>query len=117
MRFCIVSLLAVTVLFSGCASTQKMSKRTATTSAGTIPVETTQLVMDTWKGRSIDEVSDAWGAADLNMKRIDGGVTYTWITYSSGKNGVQQCRQSFVTDAAGIVVSWSYVDCPKYIKE
>lgn len=107
MKVCVVIILLVAVLLPGCVSVEKKPER----------FTATWLLMDTWTGRSIDEVADAWGASDSTMTRIDGGVTYTWVTCSSGRDGLQQCRQSFVTDSSGIVVSWSYVDCPKYIAE
>jgi hypothetical protein len=73
-------------------------------------------VMSSWVGHSIDDVTAAWGAPESKINRTDGGVTYTWTTFSSNEYGVRQCRQSFVTDASGKIVSWSYAGCPKFIR-
>ena len=32
------------------------------------------------------------------------------------KYGVHQCRQSFVTNSAGTIVSWSYNGCPRFVR-
>jgi len=73
-------------------------------------------LMGSWVGHSIDDVTAKWGAPESRMARSDGGATYTWNTISSNQYGVQQCRQSFVTDALGKVVSWSYSGCSKFVR-
>ncbi len=89
-----VSLVFV-VLMSGCVSMES--------------------VMTSWMGGSIDDVTASWGAPDSRIPRQDGGYTYTWTTFSSSEYGVNQCRQTFVTDENGRIFSWSYNGCPKYI--
>jgi len=73
-------------------------------------------VMSSWEGRSIDDVTAAWGAPELRINRTDGGATYTWTTFSSNQYGVQQCRQTFVTDSTGKIVTWSYTGCPRFVR-
>ena len=97
-----VILLAV-VLMSGCAT-----KVTA------------KSVMEAKVGYPIDDVTAAWGAPDLSMKRADGGTAYTWITtYSehsivTDQSYVKQCRASFVTDSSEKIKTWSLSGCSKY---
>ncbi len=67
--------------------------------------------MGSWVGRSIDDVTAAWGAPESQIHRTDGGAMYTWTTFSSNQYGVQQCRHSFVADALGKIVAWSYSGC------
>lgn len=71
--------------------------------------------MGSWVGHPIDGLTALWGAPESKISREDGGFTYTWTTFSSNQYGVRQCRQSFVTDAQGIITSWSYNGCPKYV--
>jgi hypothetical protein len=73
-------------------------------------------VMSFWEGRSIDDVTAAWGAPESRIDRTDGGATYTWTTFGSNQYGVQQCRQTFVTNPSGTVVSWSYAGCSRFVK-
>ena len=72
--------------------------------------------MSSWVGHSIDDVTASWGAPESRIPRNDGGATYTWTTFSSNQYGVRQCRQSFITDSEGIVVSWAYSGCPRYVR-
>jgi len=94
-RYCTPMLLAVAFMV-GCASMNT--------------------VMSSWEGRSIDDVTAAWGAPELRINRTDGGATYTWTTFSSNQYGVQQCRQTFVTDSTGKIVTWSYTGCPRFVR-
>lgn len=73
-------------------------------------------IMSSWKGRSIDDLTTAWGVPQSRLNRTDGGATYTWTTFSSNQNGVQQCRQTFVTNPSGIIVTWSYAGCAKFVR-
>jgi len=76
---------------------------------------TTDSIMSSWVGTSIDEFIAANGAPDSRISTSDGGRVYTWTTFGSNQyGGVSQCRQTFVTDARGIIRSWSYNGCPKY---
>lgn len=93
----LTTLLVVVVLMTGCASMDT--------------------VMSSWVGRPIDDVSSAWGAPESKMNLADGGVTYTWTTFSSNQYGVRQCRQSFVTDPSGTIISWSYSGCPIFVRK
>lgn len=95
IRFCATMLLAVALL-SGCASMES--------------------VMSSWMGSSIDDVTAAWGAPESRINRADGGATYTWTTFSSNQYGVNQCRQTFVTDSSGTIVSWSFAKCPRFVR-
>lgn len=74
-----------------------------------------QTVMKSWVGKPIDDVTASWGAPESKMPRSDGGYTYTWTTFSSNQYGVHQCRQSFVTNSEGTVVSWSFNGCPRFV--
>jgi len=76
---------------------------------------TTKSVMKSWVGHPIDDVVAAWGAPDSRMARTDGGAVYTWITVSGNQYGVQQCRQSFTTNAESVVTGWSYNNCPRLV--
>ena len=89
-----ITLLLAAVIISGCASMDS--------------------VMSAYEGRSIDDVTAKWGAPDSRINRTDGGATYTWISLSSSQQGVYQCRQTFVTDPSGRIVSGSYAGCPRY---
>ena len=46
-------------------------------------------VMSSWEGRSIDDLTAAWGAPESRINRTDGGATYTWTTFSSNQYGVE----------------------------
>ena len=74
-------------------------------------------VMKSWVGHPIDDVVSAWGAPDSRMGRADGGAVYTWVTVSSNQYGVQQCRQSFTTNAQSVVTGWSYNGCPRWVRK
>ena len=78
---------------------------------------TMNTAMGSWQGRSIDDVTAAWGAPESSINRKDGGVTYTWTTIRSNQYGVHQCRQTFVTDPAGKIVQWSYAGCPRLVRK
>lgn len=69
--------------------------------------------MQSWVGDSIDDVTASWGAPESQMNRADGGSVYTWRTTSGNAYGVNTCTQSFVTNAEGTIVSWSYNNCRK----
>lgn len=86
--------IALCLLLVGCESTRR----------------TRESVMDTWMGSHIDSLTYKMGAPTTKIQRSNGGYVYTWITY-----GQAQCNQSYVTDADGIVVSWSYNGCTKYV--
>ena len=90
------TVLLIVVLMTGCASMDT--------------------AMSLWVGLSIDDATSAWGAPESRMNRADGGGTYTWTTFSSNGYGVHQCRQSFVTDPSGTIISWSYSGCPKFVR-
>jgi hypothetical protein len=68
VRYCATLLFAI-ALMAGCASMDS--------------------VMSSWVGRSIDDVTAAWGAPESKMSRADGGATYTWTTFSSNQYGVR----------------------------
>ena len=76
---------------------------------------TMSTIMSSWVGDSIDDVTASWGAPESRIPRSDGGATYTWTTFSSNQYGVHQCRQTFVTDSKGIIVSWSYNGCSRFL--
>jgi len=78
---------------------------------------TLKTAMKSWVGKSIDDVTAAWGAPESRMSRSDVGETYTWTTFSSNQYGVRQCRQSFVTNSEGTVVSWSFSGCPRFVRK
>ena len=94
VRYCMIIMFSIVIL-SGCVS---MDTR-----------------MASWVGDSIDDLTASWGAPDSRINRNDGGATYTWETLNSNKYGVQQCRQTFVTNPAGKIVSWSYNGCPSFV--
>ena len=73
-------------------------------------------IMKSWMGYHIDKATASWGAPESRISRNDGGFTYTWTTFSSNQYGVQQCRQSFVTDSEGVIVSWSYSGCSRLVR-
>ena len=83
------------------------------TLAGCASMET---VMDSWTGKSIDDVTAMWGAPESVISRNDGGATYTWKTFRTNNYGIHECRQSFVTNSNGSIVSWSYNNCPRFVK-
>jgi hypothetical protein len=77
---------------------------------------TMESVMKSWVGNNIDNVTASWGAPESRIARSDGGYTYTWTTFGSNQYGVRQCRQTFVTDSTGTVTSWSYNNCPRFVR-
>ncbi len=72
--------------------------------------------MKSWVGSNIDDVTASWGAPESRIERSSGGYTYTWTTFSSNQYGTNQCRQSFITDSIGTIVSWSYNGCPRFVR-
>lgn len=79
--------------------------------------------MDTWKGHSIDEVTQRLGAPNGTVDRTDGGKTYTF-TRSAGYTSratssfigeptgavetvENYCTLHFTTDNIGIIQTWS----------
>jgi len=73
-------------------------------------------VMKSWLGNNIDNVTASWGAPSSIMQRNDGGATYTWSSISGNRYGVNQCRQTFVTNASGEIVRWSYNGCSEMVR-
>lgn len=88
--------LLMTVL-SGCESTTTTQKRSA--------------FMRTWIGQHIDKLTYVEGAPSTRIERSDGGYVYTWIS-----NEQIQCRENYVTDSDGIIVSWSYSGCTENVR-
>jgi hypothetical protein len=72
-------------------------------------VSTMQSEMSQWEGKTIDDVSAAWGAPESTMLRSDGGTTYTWSNHDS------KCNKNFVTDSKGNIVSWSTKSCNLFV--
>ena len=72
--------------------------------------------MAAWAGRSIDDVTAAWGAPNASVPRTDGGATHTWIfTIPGERGGVSHCRKTFSVNAYSQIMSWSYSpECPLY---
>ncbi len=86
--------LVMMLMLVGCESTYK--KRSS--------------VMRTWVGSHIDKLTYVKGAPSTKIQRSDGGYVYTWITHDQG-----QCNQNYITDADGIIVSWSFANCSEYV--
>lgn len=72
-------------------------------------------VMKSWVNSNIDDVTASWGAPESRIARSDGGYTYTWTTFNSNQYGINQCRQTFVTDSTGTITSWSYSGCKPFV--
>ncbi len=63
--------------------------------------------MDEWRGHSIEELIQHWGAPSGSAKLSDGRTVYTWIAvYGSGRT----YRSTFTTSKDGIIESWAYHD-------
>lgn len=69
---------------------------------------TTDKVVQTWVGHSIDDLTARWGAPSSAIRRNDGGATYTYVTYDSEGSA---CRKSLTTDNRSIIVSTSTSGC------
>ena len=74
-------------------------------------LKTRASVMRTWVGSHIDSLTEKIGAPTTRIERSNGGYVYTWIEY-----GQVQCNKNYITDADGIIVSWSYANCSEYVK-
>lgn len=72
---------------------------------------TRESYMRTWMGKHIDRLTHAMGAPNAKIERSTGGYVYTWIEY-----GQVQCKENYITDADGIVVSWSFANCSEYVR-
>ena len=84
----LVGLLAVAAISISCADTR--AKR-----------------MDAWKGHSIEELIQHWGAPNGSAKLADGRTVYTWLSiYRVGRN----YRSTFTASKDGIIEDWSYHD-------
>ncbi len=70
--------------------------------------------MDSWIGRSGEELISAWGAPKASVNLDDGRKTMTWVHHwKDGKWRLSHyCRRSFTVSAEGIVVHWVVEDCP-----
>jgi len=77
---------------------------------------TRESYMESWVGTHVDDLTVSWGSPDSRMSRQDGGATYTWTSFSSNEYGVHECRETFVTDKLGVVVSWSYNGCSAFVR-
>jgi hypothetical protein len=87
-RALLLGLLAVAAISISCADTR--AKR-----------------MDAWKGHSIEELIQHWGAPNGSAKLTDGRSVYTWVSvYRVGRN----YRSTFTTSKDGIIEDWSYHD-------
>jgi hypothetical protein len=73
---------------------------------------TRESVMNTWVGEPIDDLTAKMGAPTTKLARDDGGYVYTWVVFTE----MQQCNTSYVTDAKGIIKTWSFSGCSKYVR-
>jgi hypothetical protein len=63
--------------------------------------------MEAWKGHSIEELIQHWGAPNGSAKLTDGRTVYTWLSiYRVGRN----YRSTFTASKDGIIEDWSYHD-------
>ena len=85
---------AILLLLSGCAT------RTS--------------IMKSWEGTHINDLTASWGVPSSILSRQSGGKTYTWVSVYGNAYGVNQCRETFVTNSSGYIVSWSYSNCSEW---
>lgn len=76
---------------------------------------TTSSIMASWVGKSADSLTASWGAPSSTIARGDGGTTYTYTTFGSNQYGLHQCRQSFVVDQGGTIISWAHSGCRRFV--
>lgn len=69
--------------------------------------------MESWMGSQESQLLAAWGAPDTRVSLTEGGTVYTWIDTWYQQNGQPaSCRKTFTMDTRGVVVNWSYSNCP-----
>jgi len=71
--------------------------------------------MNSLMGKPIGDAIAILGAPESKISRRDGGETYIWNIISSTQLDENQCRQLFVTNSSGIIVSWSHSGCPRFV--
>ena len=54
---------------------------------------------------------------DKKYKLSDGGKVYTWKFTTGDVYGFSTCRENFITNKHGIIVSWSYNGCTEDIRK
>lgn len=74
-------------------------------------VTTTDQVMKSQVGESIDRVIEQWGAPDTVAELSDGRRVLTWQSIYGGQGGVSTCRQSFTAGPTGAIEHWSHSGC------
>lgn len=75
-----------------------------------------QHLRKSWEGEHIDDVTVLWGAPDSIVPNShNGGSTYTWTTFITGKYGAGKCKRTLVSNSSGTVVKGSYSGgCPYF---
>lgn len=96
MRKMFILSILISLLITGCASRES--------------------VMKSWMGNHIDDLTASWGSPSSIVDRSDGGKTYTWSEIVGNAYGVHQCRQTFVTNSRGTIISWSYSNCSEHVR-
>ena len=68
-------------------------------------------IMQSWVGKTSNELLTSWGAPDSTAPLDDGGRVLTWVGVEGDSSGVRTCRRSFTVDRQGVVSGSSYSGC------
>lgn len=72
----------------------------------------TKKAMESWIGKSEDELMVTWGAPDSTRSLSNGATVHTWVKVWYNRYFPQQGRQSFTVDRSGTIVAYSYENMP-----
>ena len=74
---------------------------------------TTYLEMQSWEGRSLNDLYFEWGKPDV-IENTKKGRVYTWVYKRNDDGKVKTCRKSFYTQDDGhgeVIVDTKYSGC------
>lgn len=74
----------------------------------------TDTIMRSWQGRHIEELMTNWGAPNTHSTLESGKAVYSWVSSWGSAYMMNTCRQTFVTNPEGIIVSWRFAGCPQW---
>jgi hypothetical protein len=72
----------------------------------------TDEIMRSWIGSSIDQVIVSWGAPARTMTLDNGDRLVEFHNYAP--QNLRPCAQTFIASADGIIKSWRHSGCNKY---
>lgn len=82
---------------------------------GSACMQTTAKTMESWVGHQDTELVSKWGAPVRTATLTNGSKVMTWEKLWTDQGGTRQiCEESFTLSPAGVVLTWSANNCPRW---